>query len=63
MDEKPREKTGMLQNVSVPMNGWTVTVVLLVLMVGFVIWGTPEKHDMFLAGVERIVAALKDLLT
>lgn len=59
MDEKP----GMFQRVQVPVNGWTVTIVLLVLMVGFVIWGTPDQHELFLGGVERLIASLKDLLT
>ena len=48
--------------VSVPINGWTVALVLLILMVGFVVWGTEMQHELFLSGVERLVAALRALL-
>ena len=47
---------------SVPINGWTVALVLLILMVGFVIFGTEAQHELFLSGLERILAATESLL-
>lgn len=59
MADEPEVKKG---GISIPMNGWTVAIVCLFLMVGFVIFGSEHQHELFLAGIERIVGALESLL-
>lgn len=43
-------------------NGWVVAALLILVSVGFAVFGTPEQHDMFLSGLERIFAATENLL-
>jgi hypothetical protein len=64
MSEEPEapEPIVVKRNV-ITLNGWSVTVFLLVAMIGFVIFGTPSQHEAFLGGIERIIGAFKDLLT
>lgn len=57
------ESSGGSPPVVIKLNGWSVTAFLLVAMIGFVVFGTHSQHEAFLAGIERIIGAFKDLLT
>lgn len=43
-------------------NGWTVMLFLLFMLVGFVACGTEDQHEAFVSGLERILAATERLL-